>query len=369
MTGRIGALIIKELLALLQDKKARMALIVPPVLQLLIFSFAATLDVKDVEIGVWNKDNGKYSYELVQRFAGSPTFRNITFYDNPAAVRSALENQDVIMVLHLDENFSRGILQNKGGNAQLLLDGRRSNSAQIVQGYALGIFEQFQRDTGASLRVLDAGTIILPRNWYNPNLIYTWFTVPGLVGVLTLLIGLLVTALSVAREREVGTFEQLLVSPLLPFEILLGKAIPAIMIGMAEGSLILLAAIFLFGIPFTGSLHYLYFSMFVFVVSIVGIGLFISSLAKTQQQGLIGVMIFMAPAVALSGFATPIENMPEWLQTATYANPLRYFLVVVRGVFLKELPLHVVLQQTYPMAVIAIFTLTGADWFFRRKLE
>ncbi|MCE2982308.1 MAG: ABC transporter permease [Parachlamydia sp.] len=174
---------------------------------------------------------------------------------------------------------------------------------------------------------------------------------------------------TVARERELGTFDQLLVSPLQPREILVGKALPAIIIGMLEGTLILVAAIFLFRIPFMGTLWTLYPSLFVFVSSIVGVGLFISSLSKTQQQAILGTSIFMSPSVLLSGFATPIENMPGWLQTVTYINPLRYFLVIVKGVFLKAMPADVVWQQTWPMAIIACCTLAAAGWFFRHKLE
>lgn len=344
-------------------------LIIPPLVQLFIFSFAATLDVQNIDMGVWNKDNGKYSYELIQRFVGAPTFRNIYFYDTNEQVKKALDNQDVILVMHIDETFSRNILQGREAKVQLLMDGRKSNSAQIVQGYAVGILEQFQHDTKSTLGLPKDRTTLVPWNWYNPNLIYTWFTVPGLVGVLTLLICLLVTALSVAREREVGTFEQLLVSPLTPTEIIIGKAIPAMIIGIGEGTLILLAAILFFGIPFTGSFLLLYFSIFVFVLSIVGIGLFISSMAKTQQQALLGVMVFMAPAIALSGFATPIENMPHWLQIGTYLNPLRYFLEIVRGIFLKSWSFYSVWQNVYPLLLISLFTLTGADWFFKKRLE
>lgn len=368
MIKRVKALMIKEVLAILQDKKSRFVLIFPPIMQLFIFSFAATLDVKNVNIGFWNKDNGKYSYELEQRFVGSPTFKHIYFYHTEQQVRNAINNQDVIMVVQLDENFSRDILARKKAKVQLLLDGRKSNAAQIVQGYAIQILENFERDNKANLGIPKNRTRLVPKNWFNPNLIYPWYTVPGLVGILTLVISLLVTALSVAREREMGTFEQLLVSPLSPLEILIGKALPAIVIGIGEGSIILFAAIFFFGVPFLGSIWVLYGSMLIFVTSVVGIGLFISSLSKTQQQGLLGVMVFMAPAVALSGFATPIENMPDWLQKATYANPLRYFLVISRGIFLKDISIYAVWQQAYPMIIIAFFTLTGANWFFRKKL-
>jgi ABC-2 type transport system permease protein len=184
-----------------------------------------------------------------------------------------------------------------------------------------------------------------------------------------MLTSLSVTALSVARERELGTFDQLLVSPMVPIEILIGKVMPAIFIGMAEGSFIILAAIFIFQIPFTGSFLLLYFSMFIFISSIVGVGLFISALCYTQQQAILGSFLFITPAVALSGFATPIENMPVWLQYATQIIPLRYFLIIVKGSFLKGIPAHVVFTNVWQMTLIAILTLSAATWLFRKRLQ
>jgi ABC-2 type transport system permease protein len=369
MFARIYALIIKEILAVWRDKKSRVILVVPPLVQLLIFSFAATLDVQNVSIGILNEDAGPESFELIQRFKGSPTFKKIFYLDSPSQISKMIDTQQVAMVVHFDSQFSRNIKANKPADVQLILDGRKSNTTQIINGYASRILEQYNRDTAAKIGYVLQNTELVQRNWYNPNLIYYWFNVPNLCGILTMLVGLIVTALSVARERELGTFDQLLVSPVKPVEILLGKAIPAVIISMAEGTIIILAAIFLFRIPLTGSLLVLYPSMFVFICSIVGVGLFISSLCSTQQQAILGTFVFMSPAVLLSGFATPIENMPEWLQTITYANPLRYFLVIVKGVFLKAMPLRIVFQETWPMALIALFTLTASSWLFRRRLE
>lgn len=369
MLNRIFALIKKEILAVVRDKKSRFVLIIPPIIQLCIFSFAVTLDVKNVPIGILNRDAGKEGFELVQRFVGSPTFNKIVYLDSVNEIIRLVDTQKVLLVLHIDEQFSRKLAAHQPANIQFILDGRKSNTAQIIQGYALRIIDQFNRDFAAKEAIPVQTTATVVRNWYNPNLLYNWFTVPSLVGLLTMVIGLVVSALTVARERELGTFDQLLVSPLQPTEILIGKTVPAIIIGMLEGTLILLAAIFIFQIPLTGSLWVLYPSLFVFVSAIVGVGLFISSLSMTQQQAILGTSVFMSPAVLLSGFATPIENMPHWLQLVTYGNPFRYFLVVVKGVFLKEMPAEVVFQETWPMAVIALFTLTGAGWFFRRRLQ
>lgn len=369
MFKRIYALIIKEFLAILQDNKSRIVLIIPPVIQLFVFAFAATLDVYNVSIGIYNRDSGKLSYELTQRFQGSPVFTNVIYLKKQSDIQQVIDNQKVMMVVALDDQFSRNLLSNKPATVQLILDGRKSNSSQIVAGYAQRIIQQFNEDLGNDLGFPLQTTNVIPRNWFNPNLIYTWFTVPGLICILTMLISLILTAMSVARERELGTFEQLLVSPLRPIDILIGKSIPAIVLGVLEGTLILVAAIIAFRIPFTGSIFALYIAMLAFVAAVVGIGIFLSSICKTQQQALLAVFVFMSPAVILSGFATPVETMPPILQKITVINPLRHFLVIVRGVFLKELPFILVLKNLYPIVLIAIFNLLASSWFFGKKLE
>jgi ABC-2 type transport system permease protein len=193
--------------------------------------------------------------------------------------------------------------------------------------------------------------------------------VPGLVVILTTLMGLVVTALSVAREREQGTFEQLLVSPLQPVEIIAGKAVPALLIGLAEATMMIAVGVVVFRVPLRGSILLLYASIVVYLAAVIGVGLFVSSLCRTQQQAILGTFVFMVPATTLSGFASPIENMPDWMQTATLANPLRYFLIVVKGLFLKDLPAAEVFRNLWPLIPIAFLTLSAATWLFRHRLE
>ena len=212
-------------------------------------------------------------------------------------------------------------------------------------------------------------TCALPILWFNPNLEPTWSTVPGLVAILTTLMGVMVTALSVARERELGTFEQLLVSPLSPAEVIVGKTLPALLLGVAEASGMVLVGVLVFRVPLTGSLGLLYLAMVVYLAAVIGIGLFVSSLAKTQQQAILGAFVFMVPAMLLSGFASPVENMPDWLQTVTLANPIRHFMVIAKGVFLKAMPAAEVVRNLVPLVLIAAVTLSAASWLFRRRME
>jgi len=367
MWTRLKALIVKELLAVLRDPRGRVILVAPPLVQLLVFAFAATLEVRNVDVAVLDQDAGRWSGELVHRLEGSPTFDEVIRVESPSALRGLMDRQRVIAGLLIGPDFSRGIEGKGAADLQMILDGRRSNTAQIVAGYLTGIVEGLGADAAA--RSDAAGVLVVPRNWFNPNLNFQWFMVPNLVAAIALMIGLIVTALSVARERELGTFDQLMVSPLRTHEILIGKLVPPMLIGLFHITLYVAAAILVFGVPLRGSLLSLYGSALFFLAAVVGVGLFISALSSTQQQAILGAFLFMVPAMLLSGFATPIENMPEWLQPLTNLNPLRHFLVVVRGVFLKDLPVREVASNTIPLALIAGATLSAAAWLFRRRLE
>jgi ABC-2 type transport system permease protein len=369
MWQRIVALIWKELLVVWRDKRSRFVLIVPPLIQLFLFSFAATLDVKNVPIGILNLDNGEHGIELVQRFIGSPFFSKIFFLKGEEEVAPFINTTQGLMVIMLDQQFSRNLDAGREANIMLICDGRRSNSSQIAAGYTASIVDQYNIDATSRANVRQQNSTLVVRNWFNPNLLYYWFNVPSLSGILTLMIGTIITSLSVAREKEIGTFDQLLVSPLSTTEILIGKTLPAIAIGVAEASVVLLVGTLILGVPFRGSLLLFYVSVFVFVTSVVGIGLVTSSLAQTQQQAVLGSYVFMAPSIILSGFATPIENMPIWLQPVTYLVPLRYYLIIAKGLFLKDIPASVVWNNVWPMAIIGAVTLLSAGRFFKRRLE
>jgi ABC-2 type transport system permease protein len=364
---RILTLIQKEVLAVLRDPRNRIALILPPILQLFLFSFTGTLEVKHVALGIWNRDYGQVANELVERLCASPNFGHVEFAHSRQELQQMIDEQRVMLAITFLPDFSRKFSEDHTAPLQMIADGRKSNSAQIAQGYVSQIVNQFvSEQTATDSSAPDVQ--VVERTWFNPNLDYIWFTLPSLAVMITLQICLNVTAMSVAREREMGTFEQLLVSPIRPLEIMAGKSIPALILALIEVTIFILITVFIFRIPFHGSVLFLYLSLTVFIIAMIGIGLSISSIALTQQQALLGIMTTLLPATLLSGYAAPIENMPDWLQPLTYANPLRYIMVVMKGVFLKDMPPLEILNNTWPMAIIAVFTLSLATWLFRRRL-
>ncbi len=360
---RLKALIIKEILTLVRDPRNRIVLIVPPLAQLLVFSFASTLEVKNNSLAIWNQDNGAHAAELIQRFQQMGAFAEVQFVHDRKAFDQSIDRQHALVAVRIPSDFSAQLRRNDSPAIQVIGDGRRSNSGQI----ALAYLNEVVRDFNATLNPERPLPGTVTRHWFNPNLHYMWFIVPSLVAILTTVMAMVITALSVARERELGTFDQLMVSPLTPAYILAGKAIPAFLITMLEASAIIAIGVFLIGVPFTGSITLLYLTMAAYILALVGVGLFISSLCATQQQAILGVFGFVLPAVLLSGYASPVDNMPAWLATTTEINPLRHFLVIAKGLFLKDMTPAMVWSHTWPLLLIAFSTLSAANWIFRRK--
>ncbi len=368
MWTHLKALIIKELLAVLKDKKSRLVLIAPPLIQLIVFGYAATYDLNHIRYAVLNEDRGAASRELLARFEHSETFDCIAQLDGDAQIAPEIDNKRVLLILRIPSDFSRKLALGQSASLQANVDGRNSNTAMLILNDVQSVVSSFNTSW---MNEHGGGTLparLAVRSWYNPNLVSRWFIVPGIVGLLTLLVTLLITALSVAREREAGTFDQLLVTPLHPSEILLGKALPAVIIGLMEATVIILIIVFWFKVPLLGSLLALYIGLLLFLLSSIGVGLMISSLAVTQQQGLLGAFLFFVPAIILSGFSTPIANMPALLQKLTLINPLRYFLVILRGVFLEGASVGLLWPQFWPMALIGVICMVMAGKLFRHRM-
>jgi ABC-2 type transport system permease protein len=372
--SRIAALTAKEFRVVLLDTKVRAQLFVAPCIMLFIFSFAVTMEVKNASLAVLNRDSGDLGRLLVSHFASGPTFTRVLELRNTREIRPTIENQEALMVLHIPDDFSKKLMTGRPVVLQTILDGRKINAAQIANGYADLIVRQFsltlrQNMSSAAAGSRNAQVDVTMRYLFNPNLSFLWFTLPVLLVLLTQIIALIVPGMSVARERELGTFEQLLVSPLSSLEIVIGKAVPAVALTFCEAVFIHTVALTVFKLPFRGSLGLLASSIGLFILAVTGIGLFISSLCNTQQQAFLGCFTYMVPAVLLSGFVAPIENMPRVLQNLTQLNPARHILKVALGIYLKDAPFSDVLPEMLWLGGIATATLLFAAWFFKRKTQ
>lgn len=368
MWGRILALMKKEFLAVLKDARSRLLLVLPPMIQLLVFGYAATYDLKQVPYAIYNEDGGALSRRLEADLRGSASFREAVRIRSADRIAPLVDSREVLLVIHIGPQFGRELATGRPAALQLIVDGRNSNTALIAVGYVRQIVARFNDAWSEQQGLPRAPVRLETRAWFNPNLESRWFFLPGIVGILTLLITMLLTGLTVAREREQGTFDQLLVTPLRPFEVLAGKALPGFIIGLVEATAIASVAVLWFRIPLLGSIATLYLGLALFLMSAVGMGLMISALAATQQQGLLGAFLFMVPAVILSGFATPIANMPTPVRLLTYLDPLRYFLVVLRKLFLEGVPASILVHQLWPMALIGVVSLSLAAWLFRARM-
>ncbi len=334
-------------------------------MQLLIFSFAVTLDVRNVDVAVLDLDTGRHGVQFVERLDAATFTANVLVVHSHKELEVLIDERKILLGLSVPVDFSRKINNGDAVKVQLLLDGRRANAAQVASSYVASIASAYS----SQLRPETLRTGIEVRHWFNPNLLYAWFIVPSLSGVLALLIAMLVTALSIARERELGTFEQLLVSPISAAEIIIGKSLPAVLIGAVLGTVMVLAGVLIFRVPFTGNPALLAITLPLFILSGVGIGLSVSAISKTQQQAILGAFTIIIPVVLTSGFATPVENMPQWLQLLSTANPLRWYLVIIQGLFLKSLPAGEVFRNLIPLFCIAVVSLSFAVVLVRRKLE
>lgn len=358
MWRRIFALMAKELAGLWKDRKTRFVILIPPLIQVILFAYAATYDVTNVPLAIWNEDAGAHSAELVRRFADSAAFRVALEVQSPAETQRALDSRTVAAVLHVPQRFSADVLAGRTATVQLLIDARRSNTAFMVQGYAASIVAGYSNAV--------APIEVRTRDWFNPALESKWFILPGLVAVLSMMMSMLVSALSLARERELGTFEQLLVTPLRPGEILTGKALPGLIVGWIDGNLVVAAALLWFQVPFLGNMLLLQAMLVLYMLVGVSIGLVISSIARTQQQAMLGVFVIASPLVVLSGYAAPVENMPAFWAFIGQADPVRWMLLIVRGLFLQNEPIGLVLRHAWKLALIGAVAFSGALVAVRR---
>ncbi|HVU42246.1 MAG TPA: ABC transporter permease [Xanthobacteraceae bacterium] len=366
---RILALIHKELLAILKDPRSRVSLFMPPVLQCLIFGYAATYDLSNVPYAVLDQDRSAASHDLLASLDGSGVFHRVEQLRNQTDIKPVIDQETALLVVVIGQDFQRRLAAGLPADVQVIADGRNSNTAGTALGYVGAIVDSFNANWAASHGAPAPPLQVTMRAWYNANLETRWYMVPALIGTLTFLQTLLLTAMSVAREREQGTFDQLLVTPFRPFEIMVGKAVPSVLIGLIQATLILLVAQLWFRIPFVGSYITLYAGLLLFLMAAVGMGLMLSAVVATMQQAMLYAFVVMMPFALLSGLTTPLSNMPEIFQDFTLLNPLRYAIDIAHRVYLEGAGLHQLIPDLWPMAIIATVTLSSAAWLFRGGLE
>ena len=370
-------MLIKEFIQVFRDKRTRFILIGPPIIQMMVFGYAANYEIRHVPAVVLDLDQSQESRELVSRFSSSPYFDVQRQLTDSRQLGESIERGDTTVGLEIDAGFAQKLLKGETAPLQVIVDATNSNTALIASGYisqiALGFAQEYQRDRiyriAPQLMEVMPSVELAPRPWYNPDLSSRWFFVPGIIGSLTVVLVVTLTAFAVVREREIGTLEQIMVTPIRPVEFILGKTLPFFFIGLADVTLIAVIGSLWFQVPFRGSVGVLALGTVLFLLCMLGVGLLISTVSATQQQAMVTAFFFIMPAITFSGFGFPIRTMPQWMQYCSYAIPLRYFLVVIRGSYLKGVGMDILWPQMAAMAGLGIALLTAAILRFHKALD
>jgi len=377
MLNRLRQMLIKEFLQVFRDKRALWVLIGPPIIQMLIFGYAASYEIRHVPTAVLDLDHSQESRDLIARFSATPYFDVRTQLTDREQIREMIDRGQVTVALEIHPGFAALLRKGQTAPLQVIVDGTNSNTALIALGYvnqiAQGYADDHQRDamqrSSPFLLARLPAVELESRPWFNPNLESRWFFVPGVIGSLLQVMVIVLTAFAVVREREIGTLEQIMVTPIRPREFILGKTLPFFLIGLFDAGMIGLVGTLWFQVPFRGSLAVLALGLMLFLLCALGIGLFISTVSATQQQAMVTAFFFIMPAITFSGFGFPIASMPRAVQWLTYLDPLRYLLVVLRGVYLKGVGLDLLWPQMAAMAVLGTALLGVSVLRFRKSLD
>jgi ABC-2 type transport system permease protein len=377
MLSRLKQMLIKEFIQVFRDKRTRFVLFIPPLIQLLIFGYAATYEIRHVPVAVVDYDQTQESRDFISRLSSSPYFDVRYQLSRSDELHKLIDDGKTTIAIQINSGFAQDLGKGVTAPVQVIVDATNSNTALIALGYLNQITQRFaseyQRErlqlTSPQMLQRIPSVELEQRPFYNVGLHSRWFFVPGIIGSLTMVVVITLTAFAIVREREIGTLEQLMVTPIRPFEFILGKTIPFFLIGLADVALIATLGTLWFKIPFRGSLGVFLLGTVLFMVCMLGIGLFISTISSTQQQAMVTAFFVIMPSIVFSGFGFPISTMPQWLQWATYATPLRYFLVVLRGIYLKGIGLDVLWPQMAGMALLGSSLLILSVLRFHKALD
>jgi len=373
---RIRHLIRKEFIQLRRDPRMLRLVIIAPVIQLIIFGYAVTTDIKHIPTAVIDADRSRESRELVARFSNTGYFEVVTLLERPQDLVALMDSGRVQAGVHIPRGFARNLARGESAPLQVIVDGTDSTTAGMVLGYASGVLKQYSEEVlSEKLQRLSTQWIRLSiieertRVWFNPELRSVNYMVPGVLCTILLVVTMVLTSMAIVREREIGTLEQIIVTPVRATELVAGKTIPFVLIGFVDIVLILLVAMLWFHVPLRGSLLLLFALALVFLLTTLGLGLFISTVSHTQQQAMMTAFFIMLPSILLSGFMFPIENMPRVIQWVTYLIPLRYFLNIVRGIFLKGVGIEVLWGDALMLLVLGLTLFAMASLRFTKRLE
>ncbi len=369
--SRVSQMLRKEFRQMLRDPRAKRVLFAAPIMQLIVFGYAVNTDVRNAATMVVDHDQTYESRALVSALTSSGYFRVVGRSQQPRDLVNALDHGDVLVGLEVPQGFSKDLAAGREADVQLLVDGSSANTANVALGYATQIVSQWGLEHGGTSAALvrtsaRPGVDFRVRAWYNENLESRVYNVPAVIGTIVLLMTLLLTSLAVVREREIGTLEQLMVSPLRPLELIIGKTLPSVFVAFVDLTLITAVSLLWFHIPFRGSVLFLFVASVFYILTGLGLGLYISTVSNTQQEAFMSMFFLFMPAIMLSGFMFPVANMPQALQYLTYLDPLRYFLEIVRGVFLRGAGWRILWPQALVLAAMGMLVITAATRKFRK---
>jgi len=373
---RIRAILIKEFKQVFRDPRMKTVIFITPLVQIILFGYAANKDINYVPTAIYDKDNTVESRELLRRFIFSKYFIPERYIYTDEEQNAVLDKGTASAVIHIDRGFGRYLQSGKNAAVQVAFDGTDSNTAMVIMGYAGTVIANYSLEimkeriatlglnTGSGVPSVD----LRDRPWFNGNLISRDYYVPGVIATIVTMMSLLLSSMAIVKEKEIGTMEQLTVSPLKPIELMIGKLLPFAVIALIQVALITMIGVFWFHVPFRGNLLLMLISTCVYLFTTLGIGLFISTVSATQQEAMMTFFLFFMPATLLSGFAYPIANMPQSIQYFTFFNPLRYFMVVIRSIFLKGVGLDILWTQLLPLVIMGLVVITLSALRFRKSM-
>jgi ABC-2 type transport system permease protein len=386
----IISMVKKEFAQAFRDPRMRFVLFGTPVIMIIIFGYAVNTDVKDIRMAVMDEDKTAMSRAVIDKFTGSGYFKLVSYLYSPHEIGFLMDTGGAEVFVHIAKDLSKQVKTGGTAELQVIVDGTDSNRAAVISAYVNGIVQNFFLERyfdrirsavllrsaaapfpggEAAAVTMSPGVSVVERTFFNPDLLSRNFFLPGIIGFIISLITIMLTAMSIVKEREAGTMEQIIVSPIRPMEFIMGKTVPFAIVGFVDMFIVTGVSIFWFEVPFRGNILFLFFSSLLYIISTLSVGIYISTISRTQQQAMLSFFLFFIPAILFSGFVFPIYAMPKTIQLVTYFDPLMYFIIIIRGVFLKGVGIEVLWKELGALFIMGVFLLYLSSRRLRRRME